>query len=149
MKTEEIFEEWAVDSKLDRTELGKEALDIPKLHNKYYKIYIAEKYRLMQLEADLKKTVALRHDFYSGSIDDDTLEEMGWLQEFRELGRKTILKSDIPRYLDADDVIINKTLKVGMQKEKVLFVDSIIKSLVNRGFNIKAAIDFARFQSGA
>ena len=149
MKIEEIFEMWAEDSKLDRTELGKEALDIPKLHNKYYKIYIGEKYRLMQMEADLKKTTALRYDFYSGSIDDDTLEEMGWLQEFRDLGRKTILKSDIPRYLDADDVIINLTLKVSMQKEKVLFVDSIIKSLVNRGFNIKAAIEWSKFQVGA
>jgi len=28
-------------------------------------------------------------------------------------------------------------------------LDSIIKSLVNRGFNIKSAIEWARFQVGA
>ena len=35
MKLEDILSEWAKDSKIDNTELDKESLKIPALHNKY------------------------------------------------------------------------------------------------------------------
>lgn len=149
MTIDEIFAEWDIDSKIDRTELGKEATGIPKLHNKYYRMYINEKLKLIQQEADLKHISAIRYDFYSGSIDDDTLEEMGWKEEFQNLGRRTILKTEIPRYLESDKIIIDKTLKIAAQKEKVGLLDSIIKSFVNRGFLVKNAIEWARFQTGS
>ena len=40
MTLDEVLEEWHKDSQLDRTELGEEALKIPQLHSKYYKLYI-------------------------------------------------------------------------------------------------------------
>jgi len=149
MNIDEIFTEWDKDSKIDRTELGKESLEIPKLHNKYYRIYINEKMRLIKQESNLKQLLALRHDFYSGNIDNETLKELGWWDEWEKIGRRTILKTEIPRYLESDQLIIDQQLKIATQKEKVGLLDSIIKSLVSRGFNIKAAIEFAKFQSGA
>jgi hypothetical protein len=149
MTIDEIFAEWDKDSKIDRTELGRESLEIPKLHNKYYRIYINEKMKLIKQEANLKQLMAHRHDFYSGNIDNETLNDLGWREEWEKIGRRTILKADIPRYLESDELIVNQQLKIAAQKEKVGLLDSIIKSLVNRGFNIKAAIDFAKFQSGA
>jgi hypothetical protein len=59
-----------------------------------------------------------------------------------------IIKADIPMYMDADDDIIKMNLKIGYQQEKVEFLESIIKSLVNRGFQIKAAIEWQRFTMG-
>jgi hypothetical protein len=149
MTLDEIFTEWDKDSKIDRTELGRESIDIPKLHNKYYRIYINEKMKLIKQESDLKQLFALRHDFYSGNIDNETLRELGWWEDWEKIGRRTILKTEIPRYLESDQVIIDRQLKIAAQKEKVGLLDSIIKSLVNRGFNIKAAIEWARFQVGA
>jgi hypothetical protein len=52
-------------------------------------------------------------------------------------------------YLEADSDLIELSLKIGLQQEKVELLQNIIKSLTNRGFNIKSAIDFIRFQSGA
>lgn len=149
MTIDEIFELWSKDSIIDRTELGKEAIDIPKLHNKYYRIYINEKMKLIKQEADLKQLIALRHDFYSGTLDDETIKELGWWDAWVTFGRRTILKTEIPRYLESDNVIIEKQLKIAAQREKVQLLDSIIKSLVNRGFNIKAAIEWSKFQVGA
>jgi hypothetical protein len=149
MTIDEIFAEWDKDSQIDRTELGKEATDIPKLHNKYYRIYVQEKLKLIKQESDLKQITAIRHDFYSGAIDNDTLREMGWEEEFQTLGRRTILKTEIPRYLESDNLIINRKLKIATQQEKVALLDSIIKSFVSRGFNIKAAIEWSKFQVGA
>ena len=37
MTLDDIYTEWDKDSKIDQTELAKEALKIPQLHNKYYK----------------------------------------------------------------------------------------------------------------
>lgn len=149
MTLDEIFAEWSKDSIIDRTELGKEATDIPRLHNKYYRIYIDEKFKLIKQENNLKELIALRHEFYSGNIDNETLKEMGWWEDWEKYGRRTILKTEIPRYLESDKLIIDKQIKIATQREKVALVDSIIKSLTNRGFQIKSAIDWARFQVGA
>jgi hypothetical protein len=50
MKIEDILELWKEDANVDRTELGDEALKIPKLHHKYYQIYISEKLTLRSYE---------------------------------------------------------------------------------------------------
>ena len=149
MTIDEIFAEWDKDSVIDRNELGKESIEIPKIHNKYYRIYINEKLKLIKQESDLKQIMALRYDFYSGSIDNDTLKAQGWYEEWEKIGRKTILKTEIPRYLESDQIIIDRQLKIAAQKEKVGLVDSIVKSLVARGFNIKSAVEWAKFQVGA
>jgi hypothetical protein len=59
-----------------------------------------------------------------------------------------ILKADIPMYMEADKDIIDLSLKIGMQQEKVDFLESIIKSFQTRGYTIKNAIDFMRFSMG-
>lgn len=149
MTIDEIFDAWNVDSKIDKTQLGNEAINIPKLHHKYYRIYMNEKLKLLKMQADLKQFTAYRHDFYSGAMDDDTLKEYGWLEEFQAVGRKTILKSDISRHLESDKHIIEKNLKVAVQFEKIELLNSIIKSFVNRGFLIKSGIDWEKFMVGA
>ena len=55
MKVEDIMEQWDKDCKLDETELGNESTKIPTLHNKYLKIFLAERVRLFQQKAELKK----------------------------------------------------------------------------------------------
>ena len=43
----------------------------------------------------------------------------------------------------------NCNVVIGMVKEKTEVLESIIKSFVGRGFNIKAAIEFEKFKMGA
>jgi hypothetical protein len=59
-----------------------------------------------------------------------------------------ILKSEVNNYIEADKDMVNLSLKLGIQHEKIDLLESIIKSLTARGFNIKAAIDFERFKVG-
>ena len=44
---------------------------------------------------------------------------------------------------------IENTLKVSVQGEKVAYVEAIVKSLNNRNFQIKSAIDWVRFTQGS
>ena len=143
MKFEEIFDEWKRDSEIDQTDLGNESLKIPKLHHKYYMMLLSERSSLRKLEAQMKQLKLSKYEFYSQGHTEET-RKLGW-----ELPpRGIILKADIPMYLEADKDIIELSLKIGIQGEKVDFLDSILKTLQTRNFLIKNAIDFLRWTNG-
>ena len=143
MKIEQIFEEWEKDATIDKTELGDESIKIPKLHHKYYRVFISERLLLRKLEADLKQLKLEKYEFYTQGPSKET-KDKGW-----ELpARGVILKSDLPTYIDTDKDIVELTLKIGYQQEKLELLESIIKSLQVRGYQIKAAIDWTKFTMG-
>ena len=144
MKLEEIHEHWERDSCIDRTELGEESLRIPQLHSKYYKMFSTERMLYRKMEAYLKELYRHKFEYYNGTIDEDTLNAYGW-----EPNALKILRSDIPMYLESDSEYRNHILKVELQKEKVDFLESVIKSLPNRGYQIAQAISWEKFKVGA
>jgi hypothetical protein len=143
MKIEEIVELWKEDSNIDRTELGNEAIKIPKLHHKYYEIFIKERLQLRYFESEMKQLKLDKYEFYTQGPNEDTPST------WKLPPKGMILKTDIPMYMDADKEIIQLSLKIGLQQEKTEFLEAIIKTLNNRGFNIKAAIEWQRFTMGA
>lgn len=143
MKFEEIFNSWEKDSEIDKTNLAEESLIIPKLHHKYYTMFVAERTVLRRLEAEFKKLKLEKYEFYTQGPTEET-KEKGWRMPARGL----ILKADIPMYMESDQEIIDLSLKIGMQQEKVEFLESVIKSLQTRGYIIKNAIDFIKFTMG-
>ena len=144
MKIDDIFALWEVDSKIDRQELGEEALKISVLHSKYYKIFINEKLALKKHESELKQLKLEKFEFYTQGPTPENLEK-GW--KLPSIGR--IVRGDVDRYLEADKDIINLTLKIAVQNEKIDLLESIIRTLRDRNFNIRAALDWAKFQVGA
>jgi hypothetical protein len=143
MKLEEIEALWEQDSKIDRTDLDNESLKIPTLHSKYYKIYLREKVQLKAEEQEYKIYYKLKHEYYTGKMSKEELDEHGW-EPFQ-----FVLKNDLQVYIEADKDIADRLLKLQVQREKVDLLESIIKTLNGRGFLIKNAIDFIRFTSGA
>lgn len=144
MKLEEIQLLWERDAQIDRTELGEESLRIPQLHSKYFKIFSQERLLFRKMEADFKQMYKNKYEWYNGSISEESLKEHEW-----EPNPLKILRTDIPMHLEADRDLQSLSLKMEMQKEKVEFVEAIIKSLTTRGFQIKSAIDWERFKMGA
>jgi len=144
MKLEDIFSEWDKDSQLDRTQLDVVALRIPQMHAKYAKILSNERLLLRKYETEFKELKLEKHLFYT---DGPTKEQhdKGW--ELPAKGR--ILKSDVGSWLDADKDLINITLKIGMQNEKVETVKSIMEIISRLGFQVKSAVDWARFMNGS
>jgi hypothetical protein len=143
MKLDSIYALWAEDSKIDRMDLGEESLKISSLHQKYSEIYTNEKIALRKYESDLKVLKLEKHEFYTQGPTNET-QEKGW--ELPAIGK--IIRSDVQQYIDADKDVIQLTLKIGVQYEKVSLLESIIKNLFNRGFQIKNAIDYMKFQAG-
>jgi hypothetical protein len=140
MKLEDIQDLWSEDCTWQDDLLDQELLKIPQLHTKYYKIFSQERLLLKKLEADKAKLTGDKWEYYLGDMAQEDLNERGW-----EPFLKKVLKADVPRYLEGDKDLITLNIKIAYQKEKVDFLDSIIKSLTARGYNIKGAIEWRKF----
>jgi len=144
MKLENIIEAWEKDGPVDTINISNEASQTPKLHNKYFKIYMGEGYILRKMKAEYKKLFKLKTEYYKGELDSTELKQFGWQPQPLK-----ILRQDMPSYLEADDDIIESSLKIGEQSQKVEYLEAIIKQINNRGFQIKSIIDWERFRTGA
>lgn len=143
MKLENIFELWEQDSVINRDNLDHESLNASKLHQKYHKIYTQERLTLRKYEAELKQLRLDKFEFYTQGPTKETVEK-GW--QLPPIGK--ILKADANTYVDADNDVVALSLKIGIQHEKIELLESIIKSIMNRGFQIKNAIEWIKFQNG-
>lgn len=143
MNVEQIVNEWNKDCKIDETELGAESSKIPQVHNKYIKIFMGERIALYKLKAESKKTRRTLLEYYLGELDQDELDQLGRPQFYKKL-----LKNEVDTYIESDDMMIEANLRLGMQEEKVSYLEAIIKIINNRGFQIKSAIDWAKFTTG-
>ena len=52
------------------------------------------------------------------------------------------------KYLDADDKLSNSSLKIEYYDTMLTYIESILKVIQNRTYQIKNAIEFMRFNSG-
>ncbi len=143
MKIEDIMEIWNKDCKIDETELATESSNIPVVHNKYLKIFMAERIKMFSAKAELKKKRRLLLEYYLGELDEEELKELG-----REQFYKKLLKNEVDLYIDSDDALTEQSLRVSLQEEKVNFLESVLRQINNRGFQIKNAIDWNRFITG-
>lgn len=144
MDIETIYSEWAKDGEIDQTNVSRAVTDIPKLHNKYFKIYVDEGLKLKKLKAEYKILWKIKGEYYRGELDEEELKQHGWKpQPLR------ILKADVPSYLEADPEVIKKSLLIGLQEEKVAYLESIVKHISNRNFLLKTIVDWEKFRTGA
>ena len=143
MRLEDIRKMVKDDSIIDDTQLDLESIKIPQLHNKYLNFYHDEKLLLSKYESELKRIVKVKWEYYTGKLDEDALKDMG-LEPFP----LKILKQDIDKYMESDSDVITLAHKVDYQKEKIDYLQSIIKEITTRHWKIRNAIEWRKFISG-
>ena len=139
---DDLLEMWRQDSDIDRTEPGKELLNIPKLHSKY--LNILSKHRLLSKEAEFKynKMKRLKWEYYTGKLDDDQLKHYGW-EPF-----PLVLKSDITTYMESDEDC-NKFLASKIMHDEIVDICmAIIKELNSRTYQLRDYIAWVKFIQG-
>ena len=144
MNIDEIRNMATQDLSMDETELDKESMRTPQIHNKYLIIYTDEKLILGKIQSDLYKLKKYKWLYYTGKMSQEELDERGW-----DTFDLNILKTDIDKFLNSDDDIIKLSNKILLQKEKVEYLENIIKIINNRQWSIRAAIDWLKFTSGS
>lgn len=128
---------------MDDTELDIESLKTPQLHNKYLNFYHDEKLILVKQDEEYKRLYRLKWEYYTGKLDQDTLNKLEW-----EPFQLNILKADIDKYLNSDEDLSLIRLRLSYTKEKVDYLESVIKIISNRQWNIRSAIDWRKFVNG-
>jgi len=144
MNFEDLKRHTERDMKVDDTQLDLESLKIPQLHNKYLNFLQEERFNLKKMGFDFASLRRSKWEYYTGKISEEDLEEKGW-----EPFDLKILKSDIDMYLDSDNDMILMKQKITYQEEKVFYLESVIKEIGQRNWEIRNAIEWRKFVSGS
>ena len=143
MKIEDIRAHAAQDLVVDGTELDRESLRIPQLHNKYLNFLSDERLALRACEMEYDSLRRVKWEYYTGKMDQSELDARGW-QPFQ----LRILKQDVDLYMSSDSELIRVRSKIEMQREKCDYIESIIKGIMNRHWQIRSAIEWRKFTNG-
>jgi hypothetical protein len=132
---------WEQDSKIDPDNLHTESLNIPMLHAKYFEMY--NNIVLLRKKAEQQKRNIRheRYEYYSGKADPDIYVENPFPKKIRD-------KDTMQKYLDADEKLSQVCLKIDYYETMLNYIESILKVIQNRTYQIKNAIEFVKFQAG-
>jgi DNA-binding transcriptional regulator YdaS (Cro superfamily) len=97
--------------------------------------------RGLQIEYDRMRKI--KWEYYTGKMDKQQLESHGW-----EPFSLRILKQDVDLYMNSDADLSTIRAKIEIQNEKVDYIESIIKGIMNRHWQIRSAIDWRKFTNG-
>jgi len=143
MNIDQIKAQAELDTVIDVNHLDEESTKVPQIHNKYLCILMDEKLVLENFESKLKVLKRDKWLYYSGKLSEEELKKKGW-----EPFGLNILKQDLDRFIDSDSEVINLSNKVFLQKEKVIYIESVIKIISNKMWNIRSAIEWIKFTQG-
>ena len=143
MTIEEIFDEWEKDSDMPEYEIVKSSQDTARLHHKYHKMLTFERLKMHKLEGDIALLKKIKQEYYLGTLDTETMKERGY-KPFKI----RVLKSDVQTYMDSDQELIQSKLKLSVINEKIEFLQSVIKMIMNRSFTINNTINYIKFREG-
>ena len=138
---ETIQEMWEKDAKIDRDNLHDESLNIPSLHAKYFQIYNTIFLLRRKAEQQRKNIRHERYEYFSGKADPDVYVQNPFPKKIRD-------KDTMTKYLVADEKLSNASLKIEYYDTMLTYLESILKVIQNRTYQIKNAIEFMRFNAG-
>lgn len=121
-------------------ELDREAVNVPKLHSKYLNEHFSATRMYLDLKERKDSLYLERWRYYMGKQTDQYYAK-------HPLHEK-VLKTDIDKYMLADPMMTKMNRAVNLQKAVVEYLESILKEIQRRGYHIRAAIDYVKFQSG-
>jgi hypothetical protein len=144
MKINELIDEWKKDTRIDDLNLDSESLKVPSLHSKYMGHLSESRMELRQLRIQRRLLVKDLFEYYHGDLNNpEDLERIG-----REPYVKKLMKNDVMSYVEADREVMRMDAKMEMQSELVDTLLEIMKSINNRGYSLKNAIDWRRLTTG-
>ena len=132
---------WEEDCKIDPDNLHTESLNIASLHAKYFDMYNNIILLKKKAEQQRKNIRHDRYEYYTGKADPDVYVENPFPKKIRD-------KETLQKYLDADEKLSQVCLKIDYYDTMLNYIESILKMIQNRTFQIKNAIEFVRFTAG-
>ena len=122
-----------------------EHLDTESLKNQEIKAkYLEHKSRfellLFKAKGDYKRLYREKWEYYGGKAD-------AKVYATKPFDIK-VLKTDLSVYITSDEDVIDAENKIGYLETVVDYIKGVIKSVDNRGWDIKNAIEWKKFEAG-
>ena len=132
---------WEKDSQIDKDNLHDESLKIPALHAKYHEMFNNILLLRKRAEQQRKNIRHARYEYYSGKADPEVYIENPFPKKIRD-------KDTMTKYMDADEKLSESSLKIDYYDTMLSYIESILKQLSNRTYQIKNAIEWQKFIAG-
>lgn len=143
MNLDELKTMIKTDLEIDQTALDAESSRTPQLHNKYLVMFMDERLKLKRMASELSVLRRNKWLYYTGRMSKEELAQFGW-----EPFELNILKTEADEMIESDVEYIKASEKVNFQEEKVSYLESVIKIVQNRQWQIRAMIDWLKFTQG-
>ena len=124
----------------DEVNIDISSLSVPELSGKYHQLISEETMTLRLLRKEYDVLYRDRWVFYSGKADPEVYKN--------EPFDLKILKADIDKFLNADELLNKQKDKVTLQEVKINLLTEFTKSIMSISFNIGNAIKWKKFLSG-
>lgn len=144
MNIEELYEMWDADCNIDDNHLDKASIHTAKLHAKYLRMLIQHKMKIAALQAEYNNLRQRKFRYYRGEMPRDELKELGWDQW---QGVKP-LKNEMEEFLTGDHDLNKVDIKIAYIKVMVEALESIIKQIGARDWQIRNAVEYKKFIAG-
>ena len=142
MTLNELQESWAKDCVIG-DDLGSAAIQSPMLHSKYIDEVISCRMKITKVQHEIAELRAAKSKYFRGEMTKEELAERGWIQwQYRTL------KADIGDLIDADVEYQKLLARESYMKTCIYFLESVLGEIKSRQWNIRAALDWARFRAG-
>jgi len=140
MDLKELQEMWEKDSVIDDVMIDQASIKIPRLHSKYIAFHNHFSLLMKRSITELKDAEHKKWLYYSGKADPDEYTKKPF--------KHKVPKSDIPRWLSADEDLNNIETKVEYYNCIVNTLSDILKQIHQMSYNIKNVIEWRKFTSG-
>lgn len=139
-----IKDEWRRDSVIDPLRIREEILNRSQLHSKYMSMLIDYKKEYRKKESSVLAMTKVKMKYYRGELTKAQLASMEWEQY---QGTKPI-KSEMESLLATDSDLIE--LNTELEDIKIILdaLESILKAIASRGYDLKTFIEAEKFYAG-
>lgn len=144
MDVDSIKKEWTIDSKVDRLRIMDEILKTPLLHSKYLNMLLDFKKIYRDIEIKVIALTRLKSRYYRGEFSKEELINYGWDQY---QGVKPV-KFELENLINTDPDMICLTTELNECKICLEALESIIKTIASRSYDIKTFIEAEKFYNG-
>ena len=132
---------WKKDSVIDGDLYCEESTKIPQLHMKYMEFHNTFSLMKKEKELDIKRLIKEKWLYYKGKAPSSVYKEMPF--DF-----KLTTKEEINMFIESDDDIMKLQYRIDYIEQTLLYLDSVLRMINNRNFQIKNAIDWEKFKNG-
>ena len=141
MKLEELQSEAREDLKIiDQERLDQESYKNQNIKPKWLEYRTQYDQLLIMAKANHQKMYREKWEYYGGKADVK-------VYAVKPFDLK-VLKTDLQMYINSDEEILTVQGKIAYYESIIKYIDGIIKSIDNRGWDIRNATEWKKFEAG-